>query len=104
LQATRKPREGTAQPDRDAQFRYLSARVQRFQRAKQPVISVDTKKKELVGPFKNPGREWPPKGHPAEVNIHDFVDPLLGKGIPYGVYDLTANEGWVNVGIRHYAK
>lgn len=101
LQANRKTREGTAHPDRDAQFHYISASVQRFQRAKQPVISVDTKKKELVGPFKNPGREWHPKGHPQEVNIHDFVDPLLGKVIPYGVYDLTANEGWVNVGIDH---
>src|SRR5713101_1803263 len=101
LQANRKTREGTAHPDRDAQFHYISESVQRFQRAKQPVISVDTKKKELVGPFKNPGREWHSKGHPEEVNIHDFVDPLLGKVIPYGVYDLTANEGWVNVGIDH---
>ena len=101
LQANRKTREGSAHPDRDAQFQYITASVKQFQRAKQPVISVDTKKKELIGTFKNPGREWQPKGRPEQVNVHDFADPQLGKVIPYGVYDLAANEGWVNVGIDH---
>lgn len=101
LQANRKTREGNTHPDRDAQFQYINASVTQFQRAHQPVISVDTKKKELVGNFKNPGREWQPKGEPEEVNVHDFADPHLGKVIPYGVYDLAANEGWVNVGIDH---
>jgi DDE family transposase len=101
LQANRKTREGSTHPDRDAQFQYINASVKRFQRAKQPVISVDTKKKELVGNFKTPGREWQPKGTPEKVNVHDFADPHLGKVIPYGVYDLAANEGWVNVGIDH---
>jgi transposase len=101
LQANRKTREGSTHPDRDAQFQYISASVKHFQRAKQPVISVDTKKKELVGNFKTPGREWQPKGAPEKVNVHDFPDPHLGKVIPYGVYDLAANEGWVNVGIDH---
>ncbi len=101
LQANRKTREGSTHPDRDAQFQYINASVQQFQRAKHPVISVDTKKKELIGHFKNPGREWQPKGTPEEVNVHDFADPHLGKVIPYGVYDLAANEGWVNVGIDH---
>jgi hypothetical protein len=76
-------------------------RVQQFQQRGQPVISVDTKKKELIGPFKNAGREWRPKGEPEEVKVHDFVDKLLGKVIPYGVYDLSQNEGWVSVGIDH---
>jgi len=101
LQANRKTREGNSHPDRDAQFQYINASVRRFQRAKQPVISVDTKKKELVGNFKTPGREWQPKGTPEQVNVHDFADPQLGKVIPYGVYDLAANAGWVNVGIDH---
>ncbi len=101
LQADRKTREGSAHPDRDAQFQYINASVKQFQRAQQPVISVDTKKKELVGNFKNPGREWQPTGAPEQVNVHDFADPHLGKVIPYGVYDLAANEGWVNVGIDH---
>jgi transposase len=101
LQANRKTQEGRAHPDRDAQFQYITASVKQFQRAKQPVISVDTKKKELVGNFKTPGREWQPKGAPEKVNVHDFADPPLGKVIPYGVYDLAANEGWVNVGIDH---
>jgi len=101
LQANRKTREGSAQADRDAQFQYINASVKQFQRAKQPVISVDTKKKELVGNFKTPGREWQPKGTPENVNGHDFADPQLGKVIPYGVYDLAANTGWVNVGIDH---
>jgi len=101
LQANRKTREGSTHPDRDAQFQYINASVKQFHRAKQPVISVDTKKKELIGNFKNPGREWQPKGAPEAVNVHDFADPHLGKVIPYGVYDLAANEGWVNVGIDH---
>lgn len=101
LQANRKTREGTQHPDRDAQFQYLNARVRQFQRAKQPVISVDAKKKELVGNFKMGGQEWQPRGTPEEVNVHDFPDPHLGKVTPYGVYDLSANEGWVNVGIDH---
>jgi transposase len=101
LQANRKTREGSSHPDRDAQFQYINASVKQFQRANQPVISVDTKKKELVGNFKTPGREWQPKGKPEHVNVHDFADPQLGKVIPYGVYDLAANAGWVNVGIDH---
>ena len=101
LQANRKTREGSTHPDRDAQFQYINASVKEFQRAHQPVISVDTKKKELIGNFKNPGREWQPKGRPQDVNVHDFADPHLGKVIPYGVYDLAANEGWVKVGIDH---
>lgn len=101
LQANRKTQEGRAHPDRDAQFHYLNATVQRAQRRHQPVISVDTKKKELVGPFAQAGREWRPHGQPIEVSLHDFADPRLGKVIPYGVYDLTRNEGWVSVGIDH---
>jgi transposase len=101
LQANRKTHEGSSHPDRDAQFQYINTRVKQFQRAKHPVISVDTKKKELVGNFKAPGREWQPKGQPEKVNVHDFADPQLGKVIPYGVYDLAANAGWVNVGIDH---
>lgn len=101
LQANRKPREGSTHPDRDAQFQDINASVKQFHRAKQPGISVDTKKKELIGNFKNPGREWQPKGVPEEVNMPDFADPHLGKVIPYGVYDLAANEGWGNVGIDH---
>jgi Rhodopirellula transposase DDE domain len=101
LQAQRKTREGSTHPDRDVQFQYLNASVKQFQRARQPVISVDTKKKELVGNFRNSGREWQPKRPPEQVNVHDFADPQLGKVIPYGVYDLAANEGWVNVGIDH---
>jgi len=85
LQANRKTREGSAHPDRDAQFQYSNASVKQFQRTKQPVISVDTKKKELVGNFKTPGREWQPKGVPETVNVRDFADPQLGKVIPYGV-------------------
>jgi hypothetical protein len=101
LQANRKTREGANHPDRDAQFRYINQHVQRFQRATQPVISVDTKKKELVGDFKNAGRQWRPKGQPAPVRVHDFLIPERGKAIPYGVYDLTRNAGWVSVGIDH---
>jgi Rhodopirellula transposase DDE domain len=101
LQANRKTREGHQSPHRNAQFEYINAQAQRFQKARQPVISVDTKKKELVGDFKNGGREWRPEGEPEKVRVHDFVDPKLGKAIPYGVYDVTHNQGWVNVGIDH---
>ena len=101
LPATRKTREGRQHPDRDAQFAHINRLVKQFQRAGQPVISVDTKKKELVGAFANKGREWRPRGQPEAVQIHDFPDPAQGKVAPYGVYDLTANEGWVSVGIDH---
>jgi hypothetical protein len=101
LQGNRKAREGASSPDRDAQFRNISRQVRQFQRRGQPVISVDTKKKELVGDFRNGGRQWRPQGQPLEVRIHDFLDKKLGKAIPYGVYDLTHNEGWVSVGIDH---
>jgi len=101
LQANRKTAEGTDHPDRDAQFRFINDRVEEFQRKAQPVISVDTKKKELIGPFKNSGREWQPKNTPDRVNVHDFADTQLGKAIPYGVYDQTDNSGWVSVGIDH---
>ena len=101
LQANSKTREGTSHPDRDSQFRHINARVQAALGVGEPVISVDTKKKELVGDFKNPGRELAPKGSPVPVRVHDFKDPLLGKAIPYGIYDLGADEGWVNVGIDH---
>jgi Rhodopirellula transposase DDE domain len=101
LQSVRKTREGGQHPDRDAQFQYIAAMVTKFQRQRQPVISVDTKKKELIGDFKNAGREWQPKGQPEKVRVHDFIDDELGKVAPYGVYDVTANVGWVNVGIDH---
>ena len=101
LQANRKTREGGRHADRNAQFEYINAQAQKFQRRQQPVISVDTKKKELVGDFKNGGQEWRPRGRPEEVRTHDFQDPKLGKAIPYGVYDITHNQGWVNVGIDH---
>ena len=101
LQGNRKTKEGTQHPDRDAQFHYLNDQVQRAQAQGQPVISVDTKKKELVGDFKNAGRQWRPKGEPERVKVHDFVIPSQGKAIPYGVCDLSRNEGWVSVGIDH---
>jgi hypothetical protein len=101
LQGTRKTKEGSAHPDRNAQFEYINAQAEAFQAAGQPVISVDTKKKELVGEFANGGREWRPSGQPETVRVHDFVDPALGKAIPYGVYDLAQNQGWVSVGIDH---
>lgn len=101
LQANRKTQDGSEHPDRDQQFRHIAALVKSFQAQDQPVISVDTKKKELVGAFHNKGREWHPKGQPEQVAIHDFVDPELGKVIPYGVYDVAANQGWVSVGIDH---
>jgi transposase len=101
LQANRKTREGPPHPDRDAQFRHITAQVRQFQAAGQPVISVDTKKKELVGDFKNAGRTWRPTGQPETVRVHDFLIPAQGKAVPYGVYDLTRNAGWVSVGIDH---
>ena len=101
LQGNRKTQEGAAHPDRNAQFEYINATVQAFQHRGQPVISVDTKKKELVGAFKNAGREWRPRGEPEAVKVHDFLDKELGKAIPYGVFDLSENEGWVSVGVDH---
>ena len=101
LQSNRKVREGASHPDRNAQFEHINAEVMAFQRRGQPVISVDTKKKELVGDFRNVGREWRPQGEPDEVRVHDFLDRNLGKAIPYGVYDVTNNQGWVSVGIDH---
>jgi len=99
LQSTRKTREGGDHPDRDAQFHHIATQVRRFQARNQPVISVDTKKKELIGRFKNGGQEWQQKGNPEPVEVYDFVDPTLGKAIPYGVYDITRNNGWVSVGV-----
>jgi transposase len=101
LQANRKTREGNQHPDRDAQFEYINKKVRGFQRRGQPIISVDAKKRELLGDFKNGGREWQPKGQPEPVRTHDFKDKDLGVGIPYGVYDPTQNNGWVSVGIDH---
>jgi len=101
LQSHRKRDEGKGHIDRDAQFVHINEQVVGFQKQGQPVISVDTKKKELVGQFKNAGREWRPQGKPEEVKVYDFIDPILGKAIPYGVYDITRNEGWVNVGCDH---
>ena len=101
LQANRKTAEGRQHPDRDAQFNHINGRAAAFQRGGDPVVSVDTKKKELVGDFRNGGREWRPKGEPERVRVHDFKDPALGKAIPYGVYDVGADEGWVSVGVDH---
>jgi transposase len=101
LQANRKTREGSDHEDRDAQFEYINRQVMDYQQRGQPVISVDTKKKELVGDFKNGGREWQPRGHPEAVRTHDFIDRELGKVNPYGVYDPTLNAGWVSVGTDH---
>jgi hypothetical protein len=101
LQANAKTREGAGHADRDAQFEHINAGVKAFQAAGEPVISVDTKKKELVGDFKNGGRELRPKGQPEPVRTHDFAIPELGKVAPYGVYDVAANDGWVNLGISH---
>ena len=98
LQAPSKQKEGSAHPDRDAQFNYLNKEVGRFMKAGQPVISVDTKKKELVGEFSNGGAEWHPTGEPTRTKTHDFVDKELGRAVPYGVYDLANDEGWVSVG------
>lgn len=101
LQGNRKAKEGSSHPDRDAQFRLINRRVKSWQRRNQPVISVDAKKKELVGDFKNGGREWRPKGLPERVRVHDFMIKENGKATPYGVYDLTRNAGWVSLGIDH---
>src|SRR6266852_5481011 len=101
LQANRKTIEGARHPDRNAQFEHINARVRTYLRQGEPAISVDTKKKELVGNFKNAGRDWRPRGQPQPVQVHDFVQPELGRAIPYGVYDLRANTGWVSVGIDH---
>lgn len=101
LQSNRKRHEGSNHPDRDEQFQHIYEAVKDFQETNQPVISVDTKKKELIGNFKNSGREWQRKGEPVEVNVYDFVSKELGKAIPYGVYDIMHNEGWVSVGIDH---
>jgi hypothetical protein len=101
LQGTRKTREGAQHPDRNAQFEHIAARVQDFQGRGEPVISVDAKKKELIGDFKNGGHEWHLQGQAPQVRVYDFVDPVLGKALPYGVYDLHANVGWVSVGVDH---
>jgi len=101
LQANRKTREGVSHPDRNAQFEYINSRVTRFLKRGQPAVSVDTKKKELVGDFSNGGQEWRPEGEPEEVRVHDFLDKTLGKAVPYGVYDMANNQGWVSVGIDH---
>jgi hypothetical protein len=101
LQANAKVIEGNQSPDRNAQFEHINARVSAALAAGQPVISVDTKKKELVGRYRNGGREWHPEGEPEEVRVHDFVDPELGRANPYGVYDIGADEGWVSVGTDH---
>lgn len=101
LQANAKTIEGSQHPDRDAQFRYLNEQAREHRDTGQPVISVDTKKKELVGEFKNNGRQWRPTGEPVPVSVHDFADRQLGKAVPYGIYDVAANTGWVNVGTDH---
>ena len=101
LQANSKIKEGGQHIDRDAQFHYINDQAKRFLAADEPVISVDTKKKELVGNFKNNGREWRPQGQPELVNVHDFIDPKLARAVPYGVYDITNNLGWVSVGTDH---
>jgi hypothetical protein len=101
LQGNQKTKEGTRHPDRNAQFEYINAQAMAQLRAGEPVISVDSKKKELVGDFKNGGKEWRPEGMPEKVRVHDFLIPENGKAIPYGVYDLRRNDGWVGVGIDH---
>ena len=99
MRSNRQGREGSDHPDRNEQFEFINSSAREFLERGEPVLSVDTKKKELIGPFKNAGREWHKKGEPVEVNLHDFPDPALGKVIPYGVYDIARNEGWVSVGI-----
>ena len=101
LQANSKTREGGQHIDRDAQFHYINTQALAFLAAQQPVISVDTKKKELVGNFKNNGRDWRPKGRPERVNVHDFIDPKLSRAVPYGIYDINNNVGWISVGTDH---
>ena len=100
-QVNRKADEGASHPDRNAQFEYINAEVLAAQAAGQPVISVDTKKKELIGPYRNAGSDWRPKGDPQRVKVHDFEDKTLGKVAPYGIYDITADAGWVSVGITY---
>ena len=100
LQANRKMTEGKQHPDRNAQFEYIQEKVLAFLKKRQPIVSIDTKKKELVGEFKNGGQEWQPQGEPEKVKVHDFPDKKLGKVAPYGVYDLANNEGWVSVGLH----
>lgn len=101
LQSNRKTKEGESHPDRNAQFEYIYQLTKDYQSRGQPVISVDTKKKELIGNFKNQGKEWRPQGEPHQVEVYDFLSKAEGKGIPYGVYDQTANQGWVSVGVDH---
>jgi len=101
LQANAKTTEGRQHLDRDAQFTYLNDQATSHLGSGDPVISVDTKKKELVGAYKNGGRDWQPKGEPEQVKVHDFIDPTLGKATPYGVYDVGTNTGWVSVGTDH---
>ena len=101
LQANRKTREGEQHPDRDGQFRHIAARVAARKKRREPALSVDTKKKEVLGNLKNPGQTYRPKGRPKKVKTHDFPDPKLGKAIPYGVYDIHGNEAGVSVGISH---
>lgn len=103
LQSNRKRYEGNQHPDRDGQFNYINQMALEFQQRGLPVISVDTKKKELIGLYKNDGEEWTPKGNPTEVNVYDFIHPDKGKAIPYGVYDESLNVGWGNVGFDHDA-
>jgi Rhodopirellula transposase DDE domain len=101
LQGNAKVIEGNQSPDRNAQFEHINATVSAAMARGQPVISVDTKKKELVGPYKNGGKEWLPAGQPQPVKVHDFIDPALGRASPYGVYDIAADQGWVSVGTDH---
>ncbi|MDQ1029190.1 hypothetical protein QF035_006772 [Streptomyces umbrinus] len=101
LQANAKALEGAQHADRDAQFRYVNGQVKDYQADGEPVVSVDTKKKEVVGEFKNAGRQWRPAGEPVRVDVHDFPGDALGKALPYGIYDLAADTGWVNVGTDH---
>ncbi len=101
MQANAKTLEGSRHADRDAQFHHINEQVKAALAAGEPVISVDTNKKELVGPYKNGGREYRPSGDPEQVNVHDFIDRKLGKAVPYGVYDIGANTGWVSVGVDH---
>jgi hypothetical protein len=101
LQSVRKSREGTSHPDRNAQFEYINATADRYLQSKQPLISVDTKKKELVGDFRNGGREWQPKKSPEKALVHDFPSDSIGKAIPYGIYDMARDEAWVSVGCDH---
>ncbi|PID38015.1 MAG: ISAzo13 family transposase, partial [Proteobacteria bacterium] len=101
LQGSRKSKEDASNPDRDEQLRQINRRVTDFHRRSQPVVSVDTKKKELVGECAKGGREWSPEGTPPKAKVHDFPDPKVPKAVPYGIYDLQLDEGWVNVGISH---